>query len=121
MSDRFYLQQGATVTDFVLGDFGNNKPTKAQLLKELSRVLPFVDAKSFTPKATVAVLQDMVNHLKSERLEILGEIDTIPPSRLKKPYIEAIVNATNFDEESLTFFSGEALRDFISFIKENKQ
>ena len=41
MGDRFYMQQDLSVSDFKLGTF-KNKPTKAAVVDEIKKVLPFI-------------------------------------------------------------------------------
>lgn len=120
MGDRFYMQQGLTSSDFQLGTF-KNKPTKAVVLKEISRVFTFIEAKTFTNTTTLVLLIEVLNWLKQEPFKVEMPITNIPVVNKKQPYIDLISASCNFnDEDLLKLFTVQGLRDFARFINEQK-
>ena len=118
MGNRFYEQQGLSVSDFQLGTF-KNKPTKAVVVTEISRVLTFFHAKTVANTTTLANLLEIVEFLKSEKFQATGTIPTMTLSTKKQPYIDAIQNHCTFGDESLLkMFTVQGLRDFTRFINE---
>lgn len=119
MGDRFYQQQGLSVTDFQLGVF-KNKPTKSVVIAEISKVLRFIEPKTFANTTTLANLLEIVEWLKSEPfvVTVTTKLEVSIVNK-KQPYMDIITNSSTFSDEALLkFFTVQGLRDFVRFINE---
>jgi hypothetical protein len=118
MGDRFYLQQGLSVSDFKLGVF-KNKPTKAAVISEISKVLTFIEPKTFANTTNLAQLQEVLEWLRAEPLVVLSAPTKVGIVNKKQPYIDSITNSCSFtDETLLKLFTLQGLRDFVRFVNE---
>lgn len=116
IGDRFYMQQGLSVSDFKLGTF-KNKPTKAAVVDEIKKVLPFIGPKTFANTTNLANLLEVVEWLKSEKFVVTAAPGTLPIANKKQPYMDAIADSSSFTEPSLLkLFTIQGLRDFVRFI-----
>lgn len=116
MGDRFYMQQGLSVSDFKLGTF-KNKPTKAAVVDEIKKVLPFIGPKTFANTTNLANLLEVVEWLKSEKFVVTAAPGAMPIVNKKQPYMDAIADSSSFTEPSLLkLFTIQGLRDFVRFI-----
>lgn len=116
IGDRFYMQQGLSVSDFKLGTF-KNKPTKAAVVDEIKKVLPFIGPKTFANTTNLANLLEVVEWLKSEKLVVTAAPGSMPIVNKKQPYMDAIADSSSFTEPSLLkLFTIQGLRDFVRFI-----
>ncbi len=119
MGDRFYMQQGLSVSDFKLGVF-KNKPTKSAVISEISKVLRFIEPKTFANTTNLANLMEVLEWLKSETFAVTAtEKLEISIVNKKQPYMDMIMNSSTFSDESLLkLFTVQGLRDFVRFINE---
>lgn len=119
MGDRFYMQQGLSVSDFKLGVF-KNKPTKSAVISEISKVLRFIGPKTFANTTNLANLMEVLEWLKSEAFVVTAtEKQEISIVNKKQPYMDMIMNSSTFSDESLLkLFTVQGLRDFVRFINE---
>ncbi|AZV01881.1 hypothetical protein [Aeromonas phage Akh-2] len=118
MGDRFYMQQGATASDFKLGTF-KSKPTKAAVLADISKVLHFVDSKTFANTTTLANLLEVVEWLKAEPFAVTASAGKVPIANKKQVYIDVISDSCSFNDPTiLKLFTLQGLRDLVRFINE---
>lgn len=118
MGDRFYMQQGVSVSDFKLGTF-KNKPTKAAVLADISKVLHFVDAKTFANTTTLANMLEVIEWLKAEPFAVTAPVGKLAISNKKQTYIDAIGDCCTFNDHTiLKMFTLQGLRDLVRFINE---